>query len=244
MEQTSFASFQVLKMGVFYVARVIVLVLSVVFSLIVMGLSAHLISVTEEYYALYFVFCALGIATAGLTVLTVPAMLIIDVLRRGAFTSMVVVELVWLFVLWVLWVATAGEAVSAGNFYFPSGCVYDRYPTVNQACREIQAVEAFAFLAFFVLLGYTIVLLVFTCIAAARGNSLWLKSVKESTFLAPSSTAPPPPQPMGQYQGSATPQYQVPVQQPQYTGASSHPQYSGSPAPPQQPYYPPQTASV
>lgn len=231
-------------MGVFYITRVIALVLSVVFSLIVVGLSAHLISLTEEYYALYFVFCALGIATAGLTISTVPVMLIIDVIRRGAFTSMVVVELVWLFVLWVLWVATAGEAVSAGNYYFPSGCVYDKYPTVNEACREIQAVEAFSFLAFFVLLGYTSVLLVFTCIAAARGNSLWLRSVKESTFLAPSSTAPPPQQPMDQYKGTPTPQYQVPVQQPQYAGAFGQPQYSGSPAPSQQPYYPPQAASV
>ncbi|KAI6153971.1 hypothetical protein BKA82DRAFT_4095928 [Pisolithus tinctorius] len=232
-------------MGVFHIARIIVLALLVAFSLIVVGLSGHLISLTEEYYAFYFVFCALGIATAALTIFTVPVMLIVDVVRRGAFTSMIIVELVWLSVLWVLWVATAAEAVSAGNTYFPSGCVYDKYPTVNEACREIQAVEAFSFLAFLVLLGYTIILLVFTCIAASRGNSLWLKSVKDSTFLAPSPTAPPPPQPMGQYQGTPAAQYQVPVQQPQYTGASGQHQYTHSPASshPQQPYYP-QTSAV
>ncbi|KIO06878.1 hypothetical protein M404DRAFT_416562 [Pisolithus tinctorius Marx 270] len=232
-------------MGVFHIARIIVLALLVVFSLIVVGLSGHLISLTEEYYAFYFVFCALGIATAVLTIFTVPVMLVVDVVRRGAFTSMIIVELVWLSVLWVFWVATAAEAVSAGNISFPSGCVYEKYATVNGACREIQAVEAFSFLAFFVLLGYTIVLLVFTCIAASRGNSLWLKSVKDSTFLAPSPTAPPPPQPMGHYQGTPAGQYQVPVQQPQYTGVSGQHQYTGSPASshPQQPYHP-QTSAV
>ncbi|KAI6047989.1 hypothetical protein EDC04DRAFT_42145 [Pisolithus marmoratus] len=230
-------------MGAFYVARVVALAVSVVFSVIVLGLSAHLISLTEKYYAFYFIFGALGIATAVLTIFTVPVMLIIDVVRRGAFTSMVIVELIWLFVLWVLWVATAGEAVSAAELYFSAGCVYEN-SLVNQACHEIQAVEAFSFLVFFILLGYTIVLLVFTCIAAARGNSLWLKSVRESNFLAPSPTAPPPPQPMGQYPGTVAPQYQVPPQQPQYTGASGQPPYAGPPTPSQQPYYPPRTAGV
>jgi len=27
-------------------------------------------------------------------------------------------------ILWILWVATAGEAVAAGNYYFPQGCIY------------------------------------------------------------------------------------------------------------------------
>jgi hypothetical protein len=65
-------------------------------------------------------------------------------MRRGAFPSMIVVELVWLcmqlyfemlcinpilmvVILWVLWVATAGEAAYVFNFYFPLGCIYGAY---------------------------------------------------------------------------------------------------------------------
>ncbi|KAL4067357.1 hypothetical protein V8B97DRAFT_1977508 [Scleroderma yunnanense] len=218
-------------MGFFYISRIVIMALSVTFSVIVLGLCADLISLTEQYYSSYFTFAALGVATAGLTIFSVPVMLMIDFLRRGAVTSMVLVELIWLFVLWVLWVATAGEAVSAANFYFPQGCIYTDYPTVNQACHEIQAVEAFSFLNFFVLLGYTIVLLVFACIAASRGNSPWFSSVKETTFLAPAPGGPLA-QPMGQYQTQPTP-----MQQPQYTAVQ--PQYTGSPAPQTQPYYSP-----
>lgn len=130
-----------------------------VFSVIVLGLSAHLIALTEQSFSSYLIFCALGVATAGLTIATVPVMyliitsvyssplnlflhrLFIDIMRRGAFTSMILVELIWLcktfiscstwlvtfcraVVLWVLWVATAGEAVDASNLLFPTGCVF------------------------------------------------------------------------------------------------------------------------
>ncbi|KIM70151.1 hypothetical protein SCLCIDRAFT_12726 [Scleroderma citrinum Foug A] len=219
-------------MGFFTIFRIVMLALSVTFSVIVAGLSADLISLTEEYYNLYFTFAALGIATAGLTIFTIPVMLMVDFIRRGAFTSMILVELIWFFILWVLWVATAGEAVTAANTYFPQGCIYADYPLVNQACHEIQAVEAFSFLAFFVLLGYTIVLLVFACIAASRGNLPWFSSVKETSFLAPASMAPPT-QAMGQYPG-AQPQYTAPVQ-PQYSPVSpqTQPYYSPHPGQPQ-----------
>ncbi|KAG6332092.1 hypothetical protein ID866_6995, partial [Astraeus odoratus] len=206
-------------------------VLTCVFSVIVLGICAHLISLTETYYAAYYTFAALGVATAVLTLVTLPVMLAIDFLRTGAFTSKILVELIWLFILWVLWVATAGEAVNTVGSYLSAGCsIYDGYPTLVQACYEVQAVEAFSFLAFFALLGYTITLLAFACIAASRGNSVWLSTVKETTFLAPAQAAPPAQQPipMGQYQGTPFPEQQVPQAQPHYTG---------SPPPPQQPYY-------
>lgn len=199
-------------MGFFHVTRVVILGASVVFSVIVLGLSAHLIALTEQSFSSYLIFCALGVATAGLTIATVPVMLFIDIMRRGAFTSMILVELIWLFVLWVLWVATAGEAVDASNLLFPTGCVFPFDPTINQACHEIQAIEAFSFLAFFTLLGYTLVLLIFSSIAAARGNSVWLSSVKESRFLAPAVGAQ---QPMS-----------VPMSMP-----AQHPHPSGMPSP-------------
>ena len=76
-------------------------------------MSAHLTAFAIENFEVYYVFAILGLVVGALTLLTVPAMcvlsflvsltadqyhtrLIIDFLRTGAFTSMVVVELSWL----------------------------------------------------------------------------------------------------------------------------------------------------
>ncbi|OAX42674.1 hypothetical protein K503DRAFT_682873, partial [Rhizopogon vinicolor AM-OR11-026] len=172
----------------------------------------------------YFIFSVLGMATSLLTIITVPIMLIVDFVRRGAFTSMVVVELVWLFILWVLWVATAAEAIATSNFYFPAGCIYAN--SANAYCTELQAVEAFAFLNFIMFFVYTKVLLVFSIIASSRGKNVWTSSVKESTSFAPNSG---PAQYQGhptQYSGTpATGYNRTPVAQPQqfhsYNGVSA-----------------------
>lgn len=42
----------------------------------------------------------------------------VDFVRRGAFTSMVLVELVWTFILWVLWLAAAALAAQEQQFVF------------------------------------------------------------------------------------------------------------------------------
>ncbi|KAF9225383.1 hypothetical protein BS17DRAFT_794966 [Gyrodon lividus] len=220
-------------MGVISGVRIAVLALSTIFSIVVLGLAAHLIWLTIQYDNYYLIFCALGIAAAVLSLVTLPVMLVTDFVRRGAFTSMIVVELVWLFILWVLWVATAGEAVSASNYYFTYGCIYTEDPLVNQACHEFQAVEAFAFLNFIILLLYTVFLLISALVATSRGNGIWLSSVKESTFF-PSSNPPVQQHPMGQYDNTLAPQHQAVPQQ--YTGAPVQPQYTGSTVPSQQPY--------
>ncbi|KAG2155649.1 hypothetical protein DEU56DRAFT_751152 [Suillus clintonianus] len=220
-------------MGFFSVMRITLFSLSIAFSLIGLGLNAYFISLTVPYF--YFIFSALGVATAALTLLTVPVMLIIDFVRRGAFTSMIVFELSWLFVLAILWVATAGEAIYTYNFYYPEGCVYDD-PTINAYCMELQTVEAFAFLNFFIFLGYTCTLLVCSIIATTRGNSVWTYSVKESTFFAqkswPAQQQAPPAQFTGapaQFTGAPATGYTgTPVSQPQQLGTYST--HSGTPA--------------
>jgi len=224
-------------------ARIILFSLSIVFAVIELGINAYFLSLTAPGY---YIFSVLGMATSLLTILTIPIMLIVDVMRRGAFTSMIVVELVWLFILWVLWVATGGEAAYTFNFYFPDGCIYANiYPTINAYCNEVQAVEAFAFLNFLIFLIYTVLLLVFSIIASSRGQNVWMSSVKESTFFAPSSGLAQPQVPLTQYSGSPVtehkgippPQHfgnyngyngmaQSPQMQPQQT---SHSGYGGSP---------------
>ncbi|EGO05253.1 hypothetical protein SERLA73DRAFT_174315 [Serpula lacrymans var. lacrymans S7.3] len=180
--------------------RTIVFAISLVFSLIVLGIAAHITSVTLEYFGGYLIFGALAIATAVLTIVTIPVLFIMDVLRRGAFTSMIVVELVWLFVLWVLWLATGADAASATSLTFPFGCNYFN-PLENQICHEFAAVEAFAFLNFILMFVYTVVILVFSIVAGSRGNSVWTSSVKEANFHAPTNGATTT-HPLTQYSGA------------------------------------------
>ncbi|KAG1813230.1 uncharacterized protein BJ212DRAFT_1367319 [Suillus subaureus] len=212
-------------MGLFSVARITLFSLAIAFSLIGLGLNAYFLSLTVPDN-FYFIFSALGVATAMLTIVTIPIMLIIDFTRRGAFTSMIVFELSWLFILAILWVATAGEAITTFNYYYPRGCVDTTDPTYNAYCMELQAVEAFAFLNFFIFLGYTCVLLVFSIIGSSRGNNVWTRSVKEATFFAQKSWPAQQQVPLSQYSG-APPTGYTPVSQPQQLGTYST--HSGTP---------------
>lgn len=91
--------------------------------------------------------------------------LIIDAMRVGAFTSRVWVELVWLCefsllpvsalrhvthshlaILWVLWVASAAETANFFQTVFGGSCGFIN-PITNASCMKVQAVMAFAFLA-------------------------------------------------------------------------------------------------
>ncbi|KAF8559976.1 hypothetical protein OG21DRAFT_1429300, partial [Imleria badia] len=164
------------------------------FSIIVLGVTANLIALIQQYYNETATFSILAITVAALSLVTLSVMLVVDFLRHGAFMSMIVVELGWLFILCVLWVATAGETVSRFNISFPEGCDF-RNTLLNGACQQVQVVQAFSFLNFIILLLYTIVLCVMAGIAASRGQDVWLSSVKESF----GSSAGPAQHPMTQY---------------------------------------------
>ncbi|KAI9574365.1 hypothetical protein HD554DRAFT_2046517 [Boletus coccyginus] len=152
----------------FPLIRQCVLGAATLFSLIGLAISA---SVTLN---------ALVIGAGVLSMLTLPVMLVIDIARRGFFTSMIVVELSWLGLLCILWVAAAGESLSAYNLIFSLACSYEE-SVLNGICQEAQASIAFSFLNFIILLLYTGALFVMAMIAASRGQSdIWLSSVKES----------------------------------------------------------------
>ncbi|KIM83956.1 hypothetical protein PILCRDRAFT_818986 [Piloderma croceum F 1598] len=168
---------------VLYIVRVAVFVLSIVFSVIVLGLAAYLQSLTNVELN----FVDLAIATAVLTIVTLPVLLIVDLIRDGAFTSMVVVELSWLFVLWVLWLATGADAAQVSSNFF-SSCDFV-FSLSNQICHEVQAIVGFSFLIWLLLMVYSIVILVMAIIASTRGNSPWTSTVKRGNFLAPATGA-------------------------------------------------------
>ncbi|KAI0269309.1 hypothetical protein BC834DRAFT_622748 [Gloeopeniophorella convolvens] len=122
-----------------------------VFAIIVMGVSAGLISLTEP--AFYYKFAALALATSLLTLFTTIPMFVIDSLRQGSFLSWIATELGWLTVLWILWLSSASYAAWTdgqidGFFSEESSCNFGVFgdDDISSGCHEIKAIMAFAFL--------------------------------------------------------------------------------------------------
>jgi len=187
-------------------------------AIIVLGIDGHIISITggsSSYVdpftgAVYTAsgsvpaYAGLGVATAVLTWVTIIPFTVIDFMRQGAITSFVVVELGWFFVLWILWLTTFGD--TASNTLCNSS-----YANGDNYCSQVRAVEAFSFLAWFLLFAYWVALLVFSFLASSKGNTrIWFTSTREADFTAGSSGAPT-------YHASANtyPPHPSMVQQPQ-----------------------------
>jgi len=125
-------------------------------------------------------------------------MFIIDRYRRGAFTSLVKVEILWLTVLWILWLAIAADlaALTSGCLSFPSS-----------PCLKGTVVAAFGFIIWIDLFTYTVLLLAIAIAAHVRGSPAWKTTVSDgfgsTTSLTPQPTlqittvplsdVPPPP---------------------------------------------------
>jgi len=164
--------------------RIVVLCISVVFAIIALGLSAHLTSLVEAFVGETVTFAVLALATACLTILTLPIMLIVDMVRKGAFTSMVLVELIWFGILWIMWLATAADAVVSARRVFPDGCIAFVFVELDTICHVSSGIVALAFVNFVLLFGYSVTLVVFAIISAGRGRKVWTSSVKQTNFLA------------------------------------------------------------
>ncbi|RDB20527.1 hypothetical protein Hypma_012390 [Hypsizygus marmoreus] len=186
------------------------------FSFIVLAVAAHLTDISTTYFGGYYSSAALSIATAVLSLLSLPVFLVVDKLRRGAFTSMIAVELSWLTLLWILWLSSAAAATDAASRTFVASCSRYFNSHTRTACKEFSVIQAFGFLNWLILLGYTSTLFAFTLIAANRGQkAVWTQSVKNTDFNAQAVT------------GTTTaPQFQTDkIQQQQFIS----PQSSGAP---------------
>ncbi|KAI0742310.1 hypothetical protein C8Q80DRAFT_899615 [Daedaleopsis nitida] len=161
------------------ILRVIVIVWASLCAVALLGVGAHGLSVVPDLNGLpVFAWECLGIVTTILALVSLPCMLIIDLLRTGAFTSMIVVELAWLGFLGVMMLATGGAAAaSASNFWVQCSVWYPA--AARTVCSETSAAAALGFLGFFPLCAYAFTLLVFSLVQAHRGNYIWQRSVKE-----------------------------------------------------------------
>jgi len=224
------------------ILRIVAFASTLLLSVVVLGLTAHFTSTTNTYLQSTFNFSALSLASASITIVSLPVMLIVDFMRTGAFTSMVVVELVWIFVVWVLWLSTAADTAWFASLEFVSSCNYIN-KIVSTACREVQAIEAFSFLIWIILMAYTITLLVYAIIGSSRGHKTWTSTVKQANFLAPAAQTDGVQEPQYQQGPPVTPsmhQYPPPNPSPQgYPAPGAPPQGYPAPGTPSQGYVAP-----
>jgi hypothetical protein len=202
-------------MAVMPLVRLIVLSVSILFSVILLALSAHLHTSEKKLYANPEAFALVTLSASVLTLINSSVMIAVDITRRGVFTSMIIYELVSLYILSILFLAGGAMAADKLQIFSTVDCskisdlFFDFYDgdLVKQAetsCHENNAIEAFAFLTWILLFGYATALLILSIIAASRRKPVWFTSVKEAVFFPPTTgpiTAPP-----GQMSGTA-PQY-------------------------------------
>ncbi|KAF5393694.1 hypothetical protein D9757_000361 [Collybiopsis confluens] len=163
------------------VMRLTVFIATLVCSVIVVALSAHFTWVTVTFDGVYFASVVVALTASVLSIISLSTMIALDFTRKGAFTSKVLTEVIWILVLWIVWVAAAsllaqdqevlGVGVGCDDAFFPA------------ACQEYNAIEAFSFLAWLSLLNYNITLLIYAIVGSARGTSPWSSSVKEGLLV-------------------------------------------------------------
>ncbi|KAI0796501.1 hypothetical protein C8Q75DRAFT_197617 [Abortiporus biennis] len=185
-----------------YIFRLATFGTCISFSLILLGLCGHLISVTVSNLnpPFYYVFSALGVATSILTLFTLPLMIVVEQIRKGTIISQVIFEVAWTGTLAVLWLATAGSASRSYHIDSPFICFVGNFDFFLTICRETRAVQAFAHLGWVCLFTYTFTLTYMAFISKRNGRDVWYNSVKDSQFLMTGPTQTLQPQPQTQTQ--------------------------------------------
>ncbi|PPR04001.1 hypothetical protein CVT24_010494 [Panaeolus cyanescens] len=165
-------------------ARTAVYGVSTLFSLVVIITAAIVThyTTTRSYYGFYYTYAALGIATAILTMFTLPVMWFLSEKRKGSIAAMVVVDISWGWFLWIMWLSTA--ASSAG---WLGSCSWYGYGGSDweTACHSTKALSAFAFLTWLALMFFNFTLFAFTIRQHMRGNTgIWRAQITEADFTA------------------------------------------------------------
>ncbi|KAJ7261465.1 hypothetical protein C8J57DRAFT_1134330 [Mycena rebaudengoi] len=195
--------------------RVIAFSVVSVFSMITLGLAASLIDTTIKFDNVYFIYATLAVAAAALTLISVPTMytsfnpagllrsgppftrLVLDMLRPGSPSSGIVTELSIRPSLSILWLSTGANTAETGPallFLYLDGCTNDPFfgtslGAETGACQKTSAIEAFAFLNWIILMGYSVMVLVLALIAVNRKqNGVWKSSVAELPSSAPAGS--------------------------------------------------------
>ncbi|KAI0254221.1 hypothetical protein BJV78DRAFT_1280244 [Lactifluus subvellereus] len=173
-------------------ARFVTFVTAILFSIVVILLSVALIAQTEPDFDYWDVpTLALPLATGSLTVMIVP-MFIINKFWKGTIFSYIVVEIVWLKIIWILWLVSGSYAAwmdvqVISEVPEESTChfVTDYFSGTSLECGEIKAVMALSFFLGILFATYTSTLLWLSIRAHSRGHSVWTTGVHDGTLFYP-----------------------------------------------------------
>jgi len=229
-------------MAVFNIIRLVAFGVSLAFALIILGISANFVAQSSHYrVGLGSSVPGFGVATAVLTFVILIPPIVIDMLRKGAVTSLTATELGFVGFLWVIWLACGANATAALFGFNLGDC--SLYESITASfCSQYEAFQAFSWLNWLILFSYWVTLLIMALIAQSRGNkrAFMVPSTELTSTMPPSGNASgepkfPPTQnyPPGSITpGTYPPQGQYPQQS--YT-PSQYPQqsYTPSPIPPQ-----------
>ncbi|KAG1879534.1 hypothetical protein C8R48DRAFT_233853 [Suillus tomentosus] len=138
------------------IVRWCVLTFALIFAIVVLGISGHLLAIRHTHY---WHFAALAVAVSSLTILTLPVILLVNTFLGSGdriSTERIFGEALWLSIMWILWLATGANATHAARVHFFSGGCSFFSGFSNKICNEFRVVEAFAYINFIILLCYTI----------------------------------------------------------------------------------------
>ncbi|KAJ8516607.1 hypothetical protein ONZ45_g6100 [Pleurotus djamor] len=161
--------------------RYIVLGSSLLFSVVVLGLSANLITESNNDFRLPTLPETVGLVFSLFSMIGIATLLIVGFLRRGAITSMIATEISVLSFFWILWLALAALSTDWMNFSFLLGC-QNYIPRHMAFCTSLTAVQGISFVVWFALMGYSMTILIMAIVAQTRGNNVWRLSMDEVNF--------------------------------------------------------------
>lgn len=163
------------------VFRIVTLSLSLFFSIVTLGLAAHWTQGSTVLADTVFDFEVVALLAACACVLILPVFLVVAAIRKGAFTTKIVVELPTLFVLCILWLVAAALTAEWSGVLYPFGCA--GLLDGSSWCQQFMAIEGLSFVTWILLFIYTATLLTYSLMAHSRGNQVWYQGVNETTFF-------------------------------------------------------------
>ncbi|TBU31276.1 hypothetical protein BD311DRAFT_752953 [Dichomitus squalens] len=179
-------------MGLVFFYRLASLALATITAVIVLGLC---VSSTTAFHKLLsdpelagisatLTYANLGIAAGAMVIISLPAMLFVDFINDGRIGLPILIEIPWLCVLWIMFIATglSTKHFTDGPGKLPSGVTCDDGSTdeARTLCHEWDPIQIISYITAGLLFLYTITLLGVSTSRAYGGKSMWGTSVKNS----------------------------------------------------------------
>ncbi|KAI0673116.1 hypothetical protein C8Q78DRAFT_969908 [Trametes maxima] len=175
-------------MNILWLYRVFTLVLVCIASLVVIALCAHTSSNLDKILSLVglagsFPYTTLGITVGAISIVSNALLIFLDFIFDTIFTSMLVFEIAWFSILWILWISVGATTLSEGNRIFsPYSCddfsrAFDVPKSLSNICEDIHPIVIVAFVNFALLFLYTAVLL-FVAFTSSGSTPAWTTSIK------------------------------------------------------------------